>query len=498
MRLTKTKEGKHEFNDVKIFRSLKPDSAFVNAWILDLLIDKEGYLWQSSLSTGVYKLKLDKNGVVNSTLFSTKNGLLSNNITQIIQDSKNNFWLGTQNGADCMSTTNGKIKINHYNGKNGLGNEVYSIFPDSNIVFISYSEGLFAIDPTKETAKNNSPLKVIVSNIAVMGKTDSSALKGNTPLVYKYNQNFISFEFEVVAFNHENGINYQYKLEGLDKDWSKPSKRRYVNYNSLRPGKYIFKIRAIDENGNISLQETSINIKIKPPFYSTWWFILLMISFIVSVVYFVYQYRLKQILKVERLRTRIASDLHDDVGSTLSSISILSEILSGQLDTNPQSAEMINKIGTNARNMLESMDDIIWAVNPSNDKFQNLGLRIREYAIPLFESKNIKFQVLSSNSLEMVPIPMNIRRNLYLIVKEAVNNLIKYSECTEALIEFTEKHSYLLVIVTDNGKGFNPESPSSRNGIKNMRRRAEQINAHLEIISEPDKGTVVKLEVKII
>jgi len=220
---------------------------------------------------------------------------------------------------------------------------------------------------------------------------------------------------------------------------------------------------------------------------------LLSASVLILVVTFAYQYRIKQILKLERLRTRIASDLHDDVGSTLSSISILSEILATQPDNNPKSADLIGKIGVNARNMLESMDDIIWAVNPANDKFQNLGLRIREFAIPLFESKDIKFQIHFSEHLATLHLPMDVRRNVYLIAKEAINNLVKYAECKQAEIKFYEEHVNMVMIIKDDGKGFNPAQPSSRNGLKNMQRRADQVGATLEVFSEPGKGVCISL-----
>jgi signal transduction histidine kinase len=259
----------------------------------------------------------------------------------------------------------------------------------------------------------------------------------------------------------------------------------------------VFKVRAKVDKGLSCKNETVLDFIIQSPFYKTWWFVLIAAILLISIGTFAYQYRVEQLLKLERLRTRIASDLHDDVGSTLSSISILSEILATQPDNNPKSADLIGKIGVNARNMLESIDDIIWAVNPANDKFQNLGLRIREYAIPLFESKNIKFKIHFSEPIAMLHLPMDIRRNVYLIAKEAVNNMVKYSDCEEAEVEFHEQHTCLLMTIRDNGKGFDPFAPSSRNGLKNMRRRADQIRASLEISSEPGKGSNIVLQVKI-
>lgn len=197
------------------------------------------------------------------------------------------------------------------------------------------------------------------------------------------------------------------------------------------------------------------------------------------------------------MRTRIANDLHDDIGSTLSSISILSEILSKHLD-HPNSAEMINKIGNNAHSMLESMDDIIWAVNPANDKFQNLGLRIREYAIPLFESRNISFHIQFPDSLATMHLSMELRRNIYLIAKEAVNNLVKYSQSETAIIEVFEHNSMLTLNILDNGVGFDSALPSSRNGLRNMHYRAGQINAELQIESSSGNGTKIQLRVRVI
>jgi signal transduction histidine kinase/ligand-binding sensor domain-containing protein len=493
MKLIKIDNNFVEFDSVKVYQSLKPDSAFVNAWVQDLKIDHEGNLWQASLYSGVYKLKLDASkGVVGAKLYSTKNGLSSNMVTQVVEDQKHRVWFATQEGADCLTNDNGSDKIIHYNKKDGLGTQVEDILPDVGMVYLIFSEGLFAVENGSSAKSIINQPNVFITNIAINGKSDTVALANKMPAKYLFNQNYVAFEFVSVSFQQENAILYQYILEGLDKSWCNFTDRRYVGYNSLPPGKYIFKVRAKSEEGILS-QTASFTFVIRPPFYKTWWFMLLSAGVLILVVTFAYQYRIKQILKLERLRTRIASDLHDDVGSTLSSISILSEILAIQPDNNPKSADLIGKIGVNARNMLESMDDIIWAVNPANDKFQNLGLRIREFAIPLFESKDIKFQIHFSEHLATLHLPMDVRRNVYLIAKEAINNLVKYAECTQAEIRFYEEHVNMVMIIKDDGKGFNPAHPSSRNGLKNMQRRADQIGATLEIYSEPGKGACISL-----
>jgi ligand-binding sensor domain-containing protein/two-component sensor histidine kinase len=500
MKLTHANSNKLEFDSIKVYKSLKPDSAFVTAWGQDLLIDHEGNLWFASLHTGVYKFKLYASGISKVKLYSTKNGLSSNYVTQLIEDKKHRIWFGTLKGADCLiKKTKDDEKIIHYNKKDGLGTENDAILPDSEMVYLVFSDGLFVVENKSTNMVNpitNNP-NIFITGISVNGLTDSLGIDTNKPIKYLHNQNNISFEFISVTFKQGNATQYQYILEGTDKTWSNFTDRRYVSYNSLPPGRYTFKVKAKSEEGIVSKQEATLAFIIIPPFYETWWFILILALIGIFIAYFIYNYRIKQLLKLEKLRSRIASDLHDDIGSTLSSISILSEILSAQNDNTSGSKEMIGKIGSSARNMLESMDDIIWAVNPANDKFQNLDLRIREYAIPLFELKNIKFNIYFSEELAMIQLPMDIRRNVYLIAKESINNLIKYSDCQLAEIEFKEHNSNLVMIVQDNGRGFDTSISGTRNGLKNMKRRADQIRAEIEISSGLGKGTRISLQVKI-
>lgn len=497
-------KGKDNENNIILrneltYQSLKPDSAFATAWIQDVVLDHNQNMWISSLYTGVYKLTLDRSGVKKAVLYSTKNGLSSNDVTQIVEGKDNSMWFATRNGADrLVKGKNGKEKIIHYNEKNGFGRYVFQILPQDSITYINYEEGFFAVDNQLDKYGASIPLKVVISNIYVMGKPDTSATASHDK-VYKipFSHNFIAFDFGAVRLKDNEGIDYQYKLEGIDENWSDYSPRRYVSYNSLPPGKYTFKVRAKIVNNDTEEPITKYTFKIIPPFYRNIWFILLMMALSAVIGYFIYISRIRNLIKLEKLRTKIASDLHDDVGSTLSSISIMSDLLQTQIDSSHKAEDMIQKIGSNAHNMLESMDDIIWSVNPSNDKFQNLDLRMREYAIPLFESKDIQFQIITPQELSEISLPMDVRRNIFLIAKESVNNLIKYSNCTQAKVEFYLSRSLLKMEIFDNGNGFDTEQTSNRNGLRNMKQRAEQIQGDFSISSERGKGTKISLVVKI-
>ncbi|QMW02866.1 tetratricopeptide repeat-containing sensor histidine kinase [Spirosoma foliorum] len=207
--------------------------------------------------------------------------------------------------------------------------------------------------------------------------------------------------------------------------------------------------------------------------------------------------RLQRLEEAQQLRKQIAHDLHDEVGSTLSSISMLSGHTDTLLSQNrPETAQkMVQKIYTDARQILESIDEIIWTINPGNDSLHRIVLRLQEYAQPLMESKNIQCSFQIDAALEEAPISMDVRRNLYLIGKEAINNLVKYSGATQATVRFERKNSQLQVVIQDNGRGFDPDQPSERTGQDSMKQRAKSVGGSLEIQSSPGQGTRLQLVV---
>jgi two-component system sensor histidine kinase UhpB len=205
--------------------------------------------------------------------------------------------------------------------------------------------------------------------------------------------------------------------------------------------------------------------------------------------------RVQRLRESLQLRNKIAADLHDEIGSTLSSISLLSGLTEKQMIANqPQKAEqLIHKISQDSRQMLESMDDIVWTINPRNDSMSTLLTRLREYAKPLADSKDIELKFMVSPEAENSMLTLNVRQNVYLIVKEAINNLFKYAQATEAEVRFDKKGKNMEVVVKDNGVGFDSNGISNRNGLKNMHERAATIGAKLEIDSNPENGTVLSL-----
>jgi signal transduction histidine kinase len=209
--------------------------------------------------------------------------------------------------------------------------------------------------------------------------------------------------------------------------------------------------------------------------------------------------KLKRLQEAEQLRNRIASDLHDEIGSTLSSILMISGMAKNQssANDNDKSNKMFTKIYSDSQHVMESVDEIIWSVNPVHDSLQGILLRLREYALPLAESKNISLDFKVDKGIEHLSLPMEIRRNLYLIIKEAINNLVKYSEANRASVHFTQDKKDIEVTVKDNGKGFDTLLKTTRNGLKNMKLRASEIGAKIDIHSSPKTGSSVRLSFSI-
>ena len=283
-------------------------------------------------------------------------------------------------------------------------------------------------------------------------------------------------------------------LEGVDKDWIRSDNTQSVNYTLLPPGNYNFKVRCQNDQGIFCKNITSVPILIHHPYWQTWWFRCIYFTFIVAIAFLIYKMRIKQLLAVEKIRHRVARDLHDDMGSTLSTINILSMMAKNKIKVDhAKASEYIGKITDNSTRMMESMDDIIWNINPANDDMHKIIARMREFATNSIESKDIILHFSVEPSIDVVHLNTEQRRDLFLVFKEAVNNVAKYAQCTilQISLGYYDKKFYLSII--DNGIGFNVEESDNGIGIKNMQRRAYNLKGELTINSVPSTGTSIYL-----
>jgi two-component system sensor histidine kinase UhpB len=219
------------------------------------------------------------------------------------------------------------------------------------------------------------------------------------------------------------------------------------------------------------------------------------LALVLLLSFFAYNnYVTRQQLKLQKLRNKIASDLHDDVGSTLSSIAIFSDIAQHQ---SKEVEPLLKTINESSRKMLDAMGDIVWTINPENDQFEKIILRMKSFAFDLLGAKNINFHFVADEKITQIKLPMEVRKNLYLIFKEATNNLVKYSEADIAHFSIKDEDKYLSMMINDNGRGFDPDCVIPGNGLKNMQKRADEIGAILTILSAPGKGTNIELKIAV-
>ena len=221
---------------------------------------------------------------------------------------------------------------------------------------------------------------------------------------------------------------------------------------------------------------------------------MLLVLAAIAIAYTFYRYRVSQILLLQRIRNKIAADLHDDIGSTLNSIALYSDLAKKQPAQRDRALDMI---GESARKIIDSMSDIVWMINPKNDSFDKVIFRMRSLTHDLLRTKKIDCQFKYDETLNEMSLPMGIRRNIYLIFKEALNNMIKYSNATRASVKMLYESKNIVLLISDNGIGFDHSLSHNGNGISNMVQRAEEIGGKIKIESEHGAGTNIELHVKL-
>lgn len=308
------------------------------------------------------------------------------------------------------------------------------------------------------------------------------------------NRNHLQIGFFGLGFSVSDRLRYQYRLNGTDRDWSEPTSQRTVILANLSPGTYRFLVRAVNAYGIVGDAPAAISFRILPPLWQRWWSLALAALAITAIIYAIYRYRLRQLLEVERVRMRIATDLHDDIGASLSQIALLSEVVRQQGGKNdPQTTERLSKIARVSRELVDSMSDIVWAINPNRDSVSDLTHRMRRFASDTLTARDIKVRFRASESDYGVKLGANTRREVFLVFKEAINNIARHSGCGAVDIQIETSSMWLTLHLRDDGKGFAPAAESDGHGLASMQARAEFLGGSLEILSGNSQGTTLTL-----
>lgn len=358
------------------------------------------------------------------------------------------------------------------------------------------SQGYFIRFQPAKYQTNTSIPEILLTHLKVLDRNADSLITQNG-FELNHDQNMISIQYAALNFTSPEKNRYTYFMEGLDHEWHAATAGNKINFTGIPPGPYRLFVRASNNDGVWSEPVKLLEFNILPPWYNTGWFYVSCIITVAGVFYIIYRYRVNQLLKIQMVRNKIARDLHDDIGSTLGSISLFSEVASRKLNANENSetSEVLKKIGESSREMLENIGDIVWVVNPSQDSVENLVQRMQNFAVPLFATRNIRIRFHVTGNASQVKMTMEQRKNIFLIFKEAVHNTLKYSDCKTVEVYLSSEGKNITFRFRDDGKGFDTANVKAYNGngLENIRQRAKAINGKAEITSEVYKGTDIQV-----
>ncbi len=478
--------------------------------VTSLYEDPSGLLWiGTAAGLNAFDLQSGK-----FKRYTVKDGMTNDFIYGILPDTMGNLWLSTNHGiirfniahlSESEDSLSLSKRFKNFDVRDGLqGNEFNSgafFASASSELFFGGSNGFNRFSPERVTENTHKPAVVLTS----FRKLDrvyhfDRALPAVEHIDLLYTDYFFSFEFAALDFTDPSKNLFQYMLEGFDHDWINAGTRRFVTYTNLDHGSYVFKVRGSNNDGIWSETGASVAVVIQPPFWKTWWFLSLLIIGIIGIATSLYRYRLHQLLAMERLRVRLAADLHDELATNLSSIAMFGEILQKPQDVDDiTKSQLLDRMTTLARESVGSVREIIWTIDSKPEKLYNLLMRFKDMIQASCRAKNIALHFTTPSKEELGGMTQNpeVRKELWFILKEAVNNAMKHSKCSTLNIDVTLQGRSVCVIIVDNGCGFDLSGSFKGKGLGTMRMRAGKLRGSFDISSTPGEGTTITLSAEI-
>jgi ligand-binding sensor domain-containing protein/signal transduction histidine kinase len=437
-------------------------------------------------------------------------------ITSILEDDRGNLWMGSTPGISKYDPETMRFSI--YDGTHRDWERGCRV--RNGEMYFGGSKGLIRFHP--DSIRDNSFVPPIV--ITSFRKFEKPFPFGNE-IRLTYGENFVSFEFAALSYVSPEKNQYAYKMEGLDKDWVYSGTRHYAAYPHLEPGEYIFRVKGSNNDGAWNEEGTSIAVIITPPWWKRWWFTtflwLTIVGSIGGGIRYIEMKKLKKKIQQleqehaiaqerDRTRDRIASDLHDDVASTLGSIALYTESLNrGLKSTSQPTRDLVQRINTLLNEAQDAVSDIVWSVTPRHDTLEDLLWRMKDLAADLCSANGIAYSIDIPKNLDVVDLPEKLRKNIYLIFKEAINNIIKHAQAKSVSMRVEIVSAMFEMVIEDDGVGFvkdgqsagaslapdGDDYPVRGHGMRNMTKRAEEIGGLLSVRSTPGKGTTLRLSV---
>ncbi len=464
--------------------------------IRDLFVDSAGRLWIGSEGGGLGMVATPAADELKVRTYSTADGLASDIVRCLVEDKQGRMYAGTAKGVDRLDPVTGRIK--HFSGADGLpyGRLTSAVRDPAGNLWFGTLEGLAKLTPLPEEplavpAVRITELRVGRQRYPISQLGETFINRGDLPP----RQNEVQFEFVGLSDEPEGNLRYKYELEGGDSEWQGPSRDHQVNYAELEAGSYRFLVEAINSDGRASVRPAEVDFVILPPIWRRWWFEGLGMVCAACLIFTVHRYRVAQAVQIERMRTSIATDLHDDIGASLSQIAILSEVARGHGDAGQEARGELERVATLARELVDSMSDIVWSIRAVPDGVDSLLRRMREFANDLLESRAIAFELRTPSEAAHFQLGLQTRRELFLIFKECLNNASRHSGCTNVKADLVVEGREIVLCVRDNGCGLHNGSQAPTRGgagMPNLRKRAQSLGGQVKWTSGPEGGCRVE------
>ncbi len=497
------------------FTKYAPPPEWPSVRFAALLPDTNGVIWVGTLGGGLLRFQDGQ-----FKRFTVHEGLPDNHISQLLEDSEGHLWAGTYAGifrvrkAELHAVAAGEARqlacrvYGRFDGLPALecpgGFQPSCWRSQEGRLWFTTANGLVFFDPPDVIA-NRLPPRVIVEEMLVDGKP-RPLLPQRSSLRIEPGRHYVQFRFTGLSFAAPDAVRFRVKLEGVEDEWQESNSQRQVGYGPLPPGEYKLRVIACNNEGVWNEQGDTLAFLVLPFVWQTWWFRagMILVSFVTLASGVAFALRRRYRLKLERLerqramereRARIAQDLHDDLGTSLTQISMLSA-LAGRSQTPPEEVgDILSQMRGLARAMVTALDEIVWAVNPRNDSIVELSNYLGHFAEEFFRPTAIRCRLDIADSLPAYPLSAEVRHHLFLAFKEAINNAARHSHAAQVWVRIEVPDKELVIRVEDDGQGFDAQNPGHRagNGLANMQRRMEQSGGCAELESGLERGTSVTL-----
>ncbi len=482
--------------------------------------DNDDVLWATTSGNGLLRFKGRQ-----SSRFTVRDGLPSNRLGFIIEDREANLWIGSSKGLLRLARRSAalfaeghlsSLPCRTYRKEDGLGLPTSECATDSQpgawlgrdgTLWFATAKGLVSANPAQLRPNTNPPpvnIELALVDDVIRPARD---FEGRPALVLHPGDERLHIHYSSLNLGPTNSVRFRHRLEGYQKDWSEAGNDRVAKFLKLTSGRYTFHVMAANEDGVWNEIGSTLAVIVRPPFWSTWWFLgaaaVAGFGLVAGIVHFLSTQKLERQLALlrekevlEKERARIARDIHDQVGASLTQVALLGELVQTDKDSPGEVLEHAQQISLTARETTRALDEIVWTVNPQNDTLEGLVNYICKYAQDYLAVAGVRYRFDIPAQVPARAVAPEVRHNVFLASKEAVTNIVRHAQGSSAWLRIRLEPASVVLEIEDNGRGvadLDVDAPRTRNGLKNMRKRLEDIGGSFSLTPGPEGGALVRL-----